>query len=46
MIKSKKVTVNSLVVTDLNYTLKSGDVVRVGVIGHFINNIEGAAIVN
>ena len=46
MIKSKKVTVNNLVVTDLNYTLKSEDVVRVGVIGHFINSIEGAAIVN
>jgi hypothetical protein len=46
MIKSKKVTVNNLVVTDLNYVLKSGDVVRAGLVGHFINNPEGIAIVN
>lgn len=46
LIKSKKVTVNNLVVTDLNYTLKSGDVVRAGLVGHYINNTEGAAIVN
>ena len=45
MIKLKKVTVNDLVVTDLNYTLKSGDTVRVGLTGHFINNTEGIAIV-
>lgn len=45
-IKNRDVTVNNLVVTDLNYVLKSGDVVRVGVIGHFIKNTEGAAIVN
>jgi hypothetical protein len=46
LIKSKKVTVNNLVVTDLNYVLKSEDVVRVGLVGHYINNTEGAAIVN
>ena len=46
LIKSKKVTVNDLVVTDLNYVLKSGDVVRAGLVGHYINNTEGAAIVN
>jgi hypothetical protein len=46
LIKSKKVTVNNLIVTDLNYILKSGDVVRVGLVGHYINNTEGAAIVN
>ena len=46
LIKSKKVTVNNLIVTDLNYTLKSGDVVRAGLVGHYINNTEGAAIVN
>lgn len=46
MIKNRDVTVNDLVVTDLNYVLKSGDVVRVGVIGHFIKSTEGAAIVN
>ena len=46
LIKSKKVTVNNLVVTDLNYVLKSGDVVRAGLVGHYINNTEGAAIVN
>ena len=45
VIKLKKVTVNDLIVTDLNYTLKSEDVVRVGLIGHFINNPEGIAIV-
>ena len=46
LIKSKKVTVNNSVITDLNYVLKSGDVVRVGLVGHYINNTEGAAIVN
>lgn len=46
MIKLKKVTVNDLVVTDVNYTLKSGDTVRVGLTGHFTNNTEGIAIVN
>ena len=45
VIRTKKVTVNNLVVTDKNYTLKSGDVVRVGIEGHFINNLEGIAIV-
>jgi hypothetical protein len=45
VIKLKKVTVNDLIVTDLNYTLKSEDVVRVGLIGHFVNNPEGIAIV-
>ena len=46
LIKSKKVTVNNLIVTDLNYVLKSGDVVRAGLVGHYINNTEGVAIVN
>jgi len=45
VIKLKKVTVNDLIVTDLNYTFKSEDVVRVGLIGHFVNNPEGIAIV-
>jgi len=46
LIKSKRVTVNNLVITDLNYALKSGDVVRAGLVGHYINNTEGAAVVN
>jgi hypothetical protein len=46
LIKSKRVTVNNLIVTDLNYVLKSRDVVRVGLVGHYINNTEGAAVVN
>lgn len=37
MIKLQEVTVNGEVVTDINFILKSGDVVRVGM-GHYINN--------
>ena len=44
MINTKKVTVNGIIVTDSNYLLKSGDIVRVG-IGHYINNSKQTAIV-
>lgn len=45
MIKTKKVTVNGIVITDTNYSLKPGDVVRVGGAGHYINNSKQTAIV-
>ncbi len=44
MIKTKKVTVNGIVITDINYILKSDDIVRVGA-GHYINNSKQMAIV-
>jgi hypothetical protein len=44
-IKLNKVTVNGNLVTDPNHTLVSGDVVRVGSVGHYVNNNEGIAIV-
>ena len=44
MIKTQEVTVNGEVVTDVNYILKSGDIVRVG-IGHYVNNSDKVAIV-
>ena len=44
MIKTKNVTVNGIIITNENYELKSGDVVRVGS-GHYINNSKQIAIV-
>lgn len=44
MIKTQDVTVNGEVVTDINYILKSGDIVRVG-IGHYVNNSDKMVIV-
>ena len=44
MLKTENVTVNNKVITDVNYSLKSGDVVRVGP-GHYINNSKSMAIV-
>lgn len=45
MISVNKVTVNGEIVTDENFELKSGDVVRVGVLGHFLKGPNNIAIV-
>ena len=45
MIRVNKVTVNGEIVTDQNFELKSGDVVRVGVLGHFLQGPNNIAIV-
>lgn len=45
MISVNKVTVNGEIVTDENFELKSGDVVRVGVLGHFLQGPSNIAIV-
>ena len=45
MIKSYKITVNKNIIVDENYQLKSGDVVRVGVLGHFLMGPDNIAIV-
>ncbi len=44
-IKSGKVTVNKNIIVDENFTLTSGDVVRVGVLGHFLAGPNNIAIV-
>jgi hypothetical protein len=45
LITDKKVTVNGVLVTDINYQLTSLDIVRIGFEGHFINNQKGIAII-
>ena len=45
MISVNKVTVNGEIVTDQNFQLESGDVVRVGVLGHFLQGPHNIAIV-
>ena len=44
-IKSGKVSVNKNTITDENFTLTSGDVVRVGVLGHLLVGPDNIAIV-
>jgi len=45
LIKSGKVSVNRDTVIDENFNLTSGDVVRVGVLGHFLIGPNNIAIV-
>ena len=45
MIKTSRVTVNKNIIVDENYQLNSGDVVRVGVLGHFLQGPNNIAIV-
>jgi len=45
LIELNKVTVNNNKVTDIDFILNVGDLVRVGLIGHYINNNKGIAIV-
>jgi RNA-binding protein YlmH len=45
LIKSSRVTVNKNIVVDENYELNSGDVVRSGVLGHFLQGPDNIAIV-
>ena len=45
MIKTSKVTVNKNIIVDENYQLNSSDVVRCGVLGHFLQGPNNIAIV-
>ena len=45
MIKTSKVTVNKNIIIDENYQLNSGDVVRCGVLGHFLQGPNNISIV-
>ena len=45
LIISKKVTVNGLLITDINFKLSSLDIIRIGFEGHFLNNPHGIAII-
>ena len=45
MIKTSRVTVNKNIIVDENYQLSSGDVVRCGVLGHFLQGPNNIAIV-
>jgi len=45
LITTKKVSINGVVVTDINHQLSSLDIVRIGFEGHFINNPNGIAII-
>jgi len=44
-IRTSRVTVNKNIIVDENYQLKSGDVVRSGVLGHFLQGPDNIAIV-
>jgi len=44
-IKTSRVTVNKNIIVDENYQLNSGDVVRSGVLGHFLQGPDNIAIV-
>ena len=44
-IKTSRVTVNKNIIVDENYQLNSGDVVRCGVLGHFLQGPNNIAIV-
>ena len=46
LIDRNSITINGDLVTDYDYDLKSGDIVRVGILGHYINDKRGIAIVN
>jgi len=45
LIKTSRVTVNKNIIVDENYELNSGDVVRSGVLGHFLQGPDNIAIV-
>jgi hypothetical protein len=45
LIKTSRVTVNKNIFVDENYQLNSGDVVRCGVLGHFLQGPDNIAIV-
>jgi RNA-binding protein YlmH len=45
MIRTSRVTVNKNIIVDENYQLNSGDVVRCGVLGHFLQGPDNIAIV-
>jgi RNA-binding protein YlmH len=45
LIKTSRVTVNKNIIVDENYELNSGDVVRCGVLGHFLQGPDNIAIV-
>lgn len=45
MIKNSKVSVNKNIIVDENFQLNSGDVVRGGVLGHFLQGPENIAVV-
>ena len=45
MIKTSRVTVNKNIIVDENYQLNSGDVVRCGVLGHFLQGPNNISIV-
>lgn len=45
MIKTSRVTVNKNIIVDENYQLNSGDVVRIGVLGHFLQGPNNISIV-
>ena len=45
MIKTSRVTVNKNIIVDENYQLNSSDVVRCGVLGHFLQGPNNIAIV-
>jgi RNA-binding protein YlmH len=44
-IRKSRVTVNKNIIVDENYQLNSGDVVRCGVLGHFLQGPDNIAIV-
>ena len=44
-IRKSRVTVNKNIIVDENYELNSGDVVRCGVLGHFLQGPDNIAIV-
>ena len=45
LIRTNGVSVNNNIVTNINYELNLGDLVRVGIVGHYMNNDRGIAIV-
>ena len=45
LIKMNHVSINGIRTIDASQQLKSGDVIRVGMIGHFINDNRGIAII-
>jgi RNA-binding protein YlmH len=45
MIRTSRVTVNKNIIVDENYQLNSGDVVRCGVLGHFLQGPDNISIV-
>ena len=45
LIKCGKISINGIIQTDINFQLQTGDVVRNGVMGHFIQGPESIAVV-